>query len=146
MGLIADLKSFASKFEQDLDKLWSKAPKVEQIAETTITFVGPILEDIFTVAGDGPAAAIVGDVVSKAEQDLTAVKALLTTTGATPSVGGIIAGVAANLGTLEAAANISDPKTVSNINLVVNELNALVAAFPKAATPVSTAPATPAVP
>jgi hypothetical protein len=132
MSFIKDLESFASKFEKDLEALWKKAPAVEKVAETTITFVGPILETIFTLAGDGPAATVVGDIVSKAQQDLTAASALLSTIGPTPSVAGVISGVATNVASLETAANITDPKVVADIALVVKELQAVVAAFPTA--------------
>lgn len=139
MSFITKLESFASTVEKDLENLWGKAPSLETIAATTLTYVGPILEEIVTVEGGPVAGAAVTAVVNKVEQDLAAVKGLLTVVGPTVSVKGLISGAQADLSSLLTTAQIKDPKSVANVTLVVNELEALATSFP---TTTATAPAT----
>lgn len=139
MKLIADLKSWASKIEDTLKNMWSKAPKFVDVADTVLTFVGPVLETAFTIEAGSAAGAAVTAVISKAQRDLAAAGALISTIGPTPSVKGVIAGVQSNLAGLLTSSQISDPTSVANINLVLNELAALANAFPAPALPASTA-------
>jgi hypothetical protein len=130
MSFIKDLESFASKFEKEIENLWAKAPSIETIISTTLTYVGPILETVVTIEGGAAAGTAVTTVINTAEEDLIAAKALTTTIGATPSLAGLISGVATNLSGLLAAAKVTDPKSVANVTLVVKELEALVASIP----------------
>lgn len=129
MSFIKDLESFASKFENELEKLWNKAPSLETVALTTLTFVGPILETVFTIEGGSAVGNAVTTAINVAEQDLTAAKALITAIGPTVSVQSLISGVISDLSGLLKAAKVTNPTSVSNVTLVVSELNALVAAL-----------------
>jgi hypothetical protein len=135
MSFITALESFASKVEKEFEELWGKAPSLATIASTTLTFVGPILETVVTVEDGSAAGTAVTAVINKVEMDLSAVKGLLTVVGPTVSVKGLISGAQNDLASLLSAAQITDPKSVANVTLVINELAALATAFP------STAPA-----
>ena len=136
---IKDIKTFAAKIEAELAKLWVAAPTLAQVVSTTLTFVGPVLQAVVTAEAGSAAGTVVGSVIATAQQDLTAVKGLITTVGPTPTVASLLNGVKADLASLLGAAKISNPASVSNVTLVINELEALVDAFP-----VTSAAATPA--
>ncbi len=52
--IIKDVESFASKFEKELAKLWSKAPSVAAVASTVLQFVAPeICKFLLELAGEG---------------------------------------------------------------------------------------------
>lgn len=130
MSFISALETFASKVEKDIEKLWSKAPSFSTVLSTTITFVGPILETLVTITAGQAAGTLTTTIVNKIQQDLLAVKGLISVIGPTPSVKNILLGVQSDLSSLLTATQVSDPKSVANINLVISELNALVGAFP----------------
>lgn len=128
--IIKDMSSWASKFEHLLAEFEGKAPAIEKVMAATLTFVGPILQTIVTLTAGAPTAALVAEVVSKAQSDLAAVNGLVTAIGPTSSVASILDGVASDLSALLPAAGITDSATVAKVSLVINELNALVGAFP----------------
>jgi hypothetical protein len=130
MFFIKDLESFAAKAEQDLAKLWSKAPSFTDIALTTLTYVGPVLETVFTIEAGAPTGALVTAAITKAEQDLTAARGLINTIGPTLSVRSLVSGVATDLGSILPAANVTDAASVANLKLVIGELSALANSFP----------------
>ena len=130
--LVKDTESVASKIEHELEVLWTKAPTAEAVISTTLTYVGPLLETVVTVEAGAAAGTAVTAVINKAEQDLVAAKALITTVGPTPSIASLISGVSNNLSSLLTAANISDPKSVATVKLVISELAAVASAFPPA--------------
>lgn len=140
MSFITKLESFAAKVEKEFAALWGKAPSLTTIASTTLTFVGPILETVITVEAGAAAGAAVTTVINKVESDLAAVKGLLTVVGPTVSVKGLITSAQADLSSLLTAAQITNPASVANVTLVINELEALATAFP-ATTPVAAEPA-----
>jgi hypothetical protein len=86
-----------------------------------------------------PAGAAVGAVISKIQQDLTAAAGLIKVVGPDPTVRNMILGVQSDLADLLKAGQISNSKSVSNINLVMNELAALAEAFPATTQAASTA-------
>jgi hypothetical protein len=110
---------------------------ISAVESTGITIAGAGLETVFTLEGNGPASTLVGDIVSKAQQELLAVKSLTAAVGPNLTAKSILAGVSTDVGTLEQAANITNPKSVAAINLAISTINALVAAYPEA-TPVPT--------
>jgi hypothetical protein len=138
--VVTDLESFAHKFETEFEKLWGKAPNFVTVATTTLTFVGPILEAVLAAVAP-EALPLVTPIIAKVESDLAAAKSLLTVVGPTVSLKGLVAGAQTDLSTLAPVANITDPKTVANINLVLGELSALLNAFPATTPPVAATPA-----
>jgi len=139
--------TFASWAEKELAKLYTAAPKIEQVAGTVLTYAGPALQTIVSLEAGAPAGAIVGEVIQEAQSDLTAASGLIYDFGATPSAGSVIASVKTNLAALLAAGHVSNPTSVAGVNQVIGELDTLIAAIGKmsapAPTPISAPVATP---
>ena len=131
MSIISAIESEISKAEKVLLVWWGKEPAFANVLSTGISIAGVALETVFTLEGNGPAATLVGDIVSKAQQELLAVNALVKTVGPTPTGKNLLAGVATDLSGLTAAANITNPKSVAAVTLAVNTVNALVNSFPE---------------
>ena len=131
--------TFAGWAEKELAKLFKDAPKIVQVADAILTYVGPALQTIVTIEAGAPAGALIGKVIREAQSDLTAASGAIYDFGATPSAGSIINGVKNNLAALLAAGHVSNPASVANVNQVVNELDVLVTALAK----VSANPPTP---
>ena len=136
MSFITALESDISKAEKVLASWWGKEPAFENVLSIGINTVGISLETVFTLENNGPASTLVGNIVSKAQQELLAVNTLVTTVGPNPASKSVLVGIATDLGGLETAANITNPKSKAAVGLAVNTVNALVNSFP----------ATPAVP
>ena len=134
MSFITALESDMSKVEKTLLSWWGKEPAFYNILSVGVNVAGMALETVFTIDGDGPAATLVGDAVSKAQQELLAINTLVKSVGPIPSAKSLLAGVAANISTLATAANITDAKSKSALTLAITTLNSLVTSFP-AATP-----------
>jgi hypothetical protein len=132
MGFIQDVKSEIGKAEKALASWWGKEPKLANVVGIGVNIAGAALETVFTIEGNGPASTLVGDVVSKAQQELLAVNTLVTNVGTMPTAKGILQGVVSDISALEAAASIKDPKSISAIGLAVNTINSLVNAIPVA--------------
>jgi hypothetical protein len=130
MSFISDIKSELSKVEKILESWWGKEPAFYNVLSVGINIVGVSLETVFTIDGNGAAATLVGDAVSKAQQELLAVNTLVKTVGPTPSAKSLLAGVALNIGSLASAANITNSKSVAALTLATNTLNSLIASFP----------------
>jgi hypothetical protein len=113
-----------------LESWWGKEPAFYNVLSVGVNIVGISLETVFTIEGNGAAATLVGDVVSKAQQELLAVNTLVKAAGPTPSAKSLLAGVVTNISSLAAAANIKDPKSVAALTLATNTLNSLIASFP----------------
>jgi hypothetical protein len=130
MSFISDIKSELSEVEKILESWWGKEPAFYNVLSVGVNIVGISLETVFTIEGNGAAATLVGDVVSKAQQELLAVNTLVKAAGPTPSAKSLLAGVVTNISSLAAAANIKDPKSVAALTLATNTLNSLIASFP----------------
>jgi hypothetical protein len=124
--------TFAAWAEKELAKLFTEAPKLEQIASTILTYAGPALQTIVSVDLGAAAGAIVGKVVQQAQSDLVAASGLIYDFGATPSAASILNAVKDNLGALLTAGHITNATSVATVTKVTGELGALVAAFPAA--------------
>lgn len=121
--------TFAAWAETELAKLFSEAPKLEQIAGTVLTYAGPALQTIVTADLGAPAGAIVGKVIQQAQSDLTAAGGLIYDFGASPSVASILNAVKANLGALLTAGHVTNTASVATVTKVTGELSTLVAAM-----------------
>jgi hypothetical protein len=136
-SLIKNVESFASKFEQELAKLWGKAPTIEATAATVLEFVAPIVETIFTVEAGAAVGTAATNALNTIEQKLVAAKGLITAVGVTPTFTNVITGVQSDLSDLLSVGGIKDTASVANAKLVLSELTALLTALPV------TTPATP---
>ena len=137
--IIKDVESFASKFEKELAKLWSKAPSVAAVASTVLQFVAPLIETAFTIESGAAAGSAVTSLLNTVEQKLVAAQGLITAIGATPTLTAVIAGVESDLTDLLSLGGFKNSTTQANIQLVLKEIQALLGALPTAGTPAATA-------
>lgn len=133
--IIKDVESFASKFEKELAKLWSKAPSVAAVASTVLQFVAPLIETAFTIESGAAAGSAVTSLLNTVEQKLVAAQGLITAIGPTSTITAMIAGVESDLTDLLSLGGFKNPTTQSNIQLVLKEIQALLGALPTATTP-----------
>ena len=85
--IIKDVESFASKFEKELAKLWSKAPSIAAVAGTVLQFVAPLIETAFTIeAGAAAGTAVTSLLEYHRAKDSSQLKGLITAVGATPTL------------------------------------------------------------
>lgn len=131
--------TFAAWAEKELAKLWTEAPKIEQVASSILTYAGPALQTIVTVEAGSAAGAIVGKVVAQAQADLTAAAGLVYDFGATPSVASVLTAVKNNLDALLSAGHVTNANSVNTVTKVTGEISALITAIvPPAPAPAST--------
>lgn len=121
--------TFAAWAEKTLEALFTEAPKIEQVASTILTYVGPAIQTIVTAEAGSAAGSVVSSVLKQAQSDLTAVSGLIYDFGATPSAANIINAVKANLGALLTVGHITNPTSVATVTKVTNELNTLASAI-----------------
>ncbi len=121
--------TFAAWAEKTLEALFTEAPKIEQVASTILTYVGPAIQTIVTAEAGGAAGTAVSAVLKQAQSDLTAVSGLIYDFGATPSAANIINAVKSNLSALLTASHITNPTSVATITKVTTELNTLATAI-----------------
>ena len=125
--------TFAGWAEKEMAKLFKDAPKIEQVADAILTYVGPALQTVVTLEAGATAGAIVGKVIQEAQTDVTAASGVIYDFGAMPSVNSILNGVKDNLAALLSAGHVTNPTSVANVKQVVNELDVLVSALGKVA-------------
>lgn len=121
--------TFAAWVEKELTKLAASVPKIEQIADATLKYVGPALTIIASAAGGPAAGSIVSSVVAEAQKDLLAASGLIYDFGAHPTIASIVSSVQTNIGALLTDGHITDTTSVAAANKVVAELAALAAAL-----------------
>lgn len=122
--------TFAAWAEKELTKLIGEAPTFLQIADTTLTYAGPILQTVLASAGQSAAATEVGTIVNQSLSDITVVRAVIQDAGPVPSAKAILQSTQTNLSGLLTAGHISNPASVALVNKLLAEFAALLAAFP----------------
>jgi hypothetical protein len=137
MGIFSGIENaehtFAAWCEKELTALHNEAPKLEQIADTTLKYASGALKIAASVEANNPAIAKITSVLTTAQNSVTAASGLIADFGATPTAANMLSSVSSNLSELLAAAHISNPKSVAAVTKVVGETNALVAAVNLAA-------------
>ena len=125
------LKTIFESIESDFSKLFSKAPTVLQVVETDIAVVAPVVETIIALTGNEAAAAAISVVINQVEVDLTTALTVIKTSGSTASVKSVLQAVVSNLPAILSAGDIKDAATLAKVeaavNLVVSELNVVIA-------------------
>lgn len=121
--------SFAAFAEKEWTKLYNETPKLEQIAATTLKYVGPALQMVVSAELGAPAGAVVAGVIKEAQSSLIAAGSLIYDFGANPTVSSIFTGVNTDLSGLLTAGHITSPTSVSAVNRVIKEIEVLVGAF-----------------
>ena len=147
-GIISKIEgaehTFAAWAEKEWTAIYGEAPKIEQIADNVLKYVGPALQIAVTAEGGATAGTAVSNVVTKAQSDLIAASALITDFGPTPEAANVLASVKANLSTLLTDTGVKNPKAVKAVTNAVNSLDVLTTAVKQAvAASASPTPETP---
>ena len=133
-GIETAAHTFAAWAEKELLKIEGAAPSIEKVADTVFQYVGPALQTVVTAELGGPAGALVGTIVGKAQATLTAASGLIADFGATPTIPSILSDVTTNLGGVLTASGVST-KSVATVNKVLGEINTLSTAVANAVKP-----------
>lgn len=128
-GIVNAEHTFAAWCEKEWTALYNEAPKLEQIADTTLKYASGALQIAASVEVNNPAIADISKVLTTAQGGITAASGLIADFGATPTVAGILSGVSSNLSALLSAAHVTNAKSVAAVTKVVNETNTLVTAL-----------------
>lgn len=133
--------TFWHKVETALKKIFGSA-NWEQTAIGVLTYAGPVLQTIVTLAAGGPAGALVAAAVATAKSDLGVAAAIVNGATSTPSAGEVaifvsaMNSVKANLTGLLIASEVKNSgkqaEITSAVNLIVDELDACIAHAPAA--------------
>lgn len=143
-GIEKAIHSTVAWLEKELTALEGKAPQIEKVIDAGLAYIGPALQLALVSIGEPAAAALVGGVVAKAQNDLNAASALITDFGPTPTAASIFASVETNLNGLLAAGQITNPASIAAITKAVNEVGVLGAAISTAAGAIQSALKVPA--
>lgn len=112
-------------------KLFAAEPKITQVVIATITVIAPLVETILVVTGQEVEARAVELVIEQVETDLTAITALVQSSGVTPTLTSVLNAVVENLESLLTAGQIKDPNTIktvtATVGVIVGELKAIIA-------------------
>lgn len=138
--------TFAAWAEKELAKIQGAAPTLEAIADTTLTYLGPILQTIVSAEAGTKAGGEVSSVIQQAQQDLTAVRGVIQDAGASPSVTSVLGAVSSNLSGLLTAGHVTSTKSVGLVNKVLGEINTLAGAVTATPAPPPPPPADPQEP
>jgi hypothetical protein len=122
MSIISELKTFASWAEAELAKLGGAAPKIEQIADTTLAYVGGAASIIAGLEGGPAASAAVTKFTGLVQTGVTALSGLVADFGATPTAASIASSLATNATSLLAAAQVKNPAIITNLTSLATAL------------------------
>jgi len=125
--------------EKTLTEIEGKAPAIENIIDTGIKYITPVLQIAASAAGDSAVASIIGSVSTEAQKDLTVASALVTDFGPTPTAASAFAAVQANLSALLTAGHVTSTKSVAAVTKAVGEVGAIATAVSTAATALGSA-------
>jgi hypothetical protein len=135
-----EVKTVVGWFAKVYSVLYKDEPTLVQIVDSTVSYVEIGLPIVLGVTGgaalDGPIDNILNEVVS----DLKVVSATIYDFGASPTAASVLAGVQAQIASLESAANITNPATKAKLQLIINAVGSLYQLVLKAVASV-TAPA-----
>lgn len=121
--------TFAAWCEKEWAVVYAEAPKVEQVADTVLKYAVGALQIASVVEAKNPEIANINKVITTAQNGITAASGLIADFGATPTAASILSGVSSNLTGLLSAAKVVDPKSVSAVTKVVNEVDTVAAAL-----------------
>lgn len=122
--------TFAAWTQKELAKVLGEVPTFLQIADTTLSYAGPILQTVLAATGQSAAATEAGKIIAEAQQDVIVVRAVITDAGPVPSAAAMIQSIQDNLTGALAAGHITNPVSVALVNKLLKEFAALLANFP----------------
>jgi hypothetical protein len=137
--------STAAWLEKTVMEIEGKAPQIDKVIDTTLEYVGLVLQTGLDAMGNVPGATLVGTVVTKARTALSVASALVTDLGPTPTAASAFADVQANLSAVLGAAQVTNKTTVAAVTKAVSEIGVLGAAVSTAASAIAAAAQQPAV-
>ena len=138
-SFIKDIESFAAKVEAAFKKLFGEAPSWIVIAQSVLTYLGPIVVMILTIGGGAALGDEANRIIADIKADLATALAVASTAAAATGLPTLLAGIQMQLPTLLAALKVSNPASLSRIEnyvaIIDTELTALLGAAPAFATP-----------
>ena len=137
MSFLTELHTFGAWAEAELAKLVGEAPKIEQVTDTVLAYVGGAASIIAGLESGPAASAAVTKFTGLVQSGVTALSGLVADFGATPTAASIANSLATNAATLLAAAQVKNPASVKAGTAIITNLNNL-------ATALTTASASPA--
>jgi hypothetical protein len=140
MSFITELHTFGQWAEKELEGLVKAEPKIEQVADSILKYVGGAATIIAGLEGGPAASTIVSGAVSEIQTGVVALSGLITDFGATPTAASMAASLATNAQSLLAAAEVKNPNSVKAATGIVTNLTNLATAL-TAAVPAPVEPA-----
>jgi hypothetical protein len=135
MSFLTELHTFGSWAEKELGKLFTEAPKIEEVTDTVLQYVGGAASIIASLEGGPTASTLVTKAVSTIQTGVTALNGLVSDFGANPTVASIANSLATNASSLLAAAQVKNPASITAANSIVTNLTNLAKALTTASTP-----------
>jgi hypothetical protein len=136
-GVIKDLESFGAKAEAAFKKLFGEAPSWIAIAQSVLTYLGPVVVTILTLGGGVALGDEANTIIASIKTDLATALAVTSTADAATNVPKLLEGIQGQLPALLAAVKVSNPASLSaiesDVSIVSAELTALLNAVPVAA-------------
>jgi hypothetical protein len=143
-GLAKAEHSTMAWLEKGLVAFVQDEPKIEQVIDAGLSYVGPVLVLALDGLGQEATATVAEGVIVQAHNDLQAASALVTDFGPTPTAASIFAAVEKNLGALLTAGHVTSATSVAAVKKAVNEVGVLGAAVSTAVANIAAATKTPA--
>lgn len=137
MNLIKDLKSFASKVEEEFVKLFKEAPSIMQIASGVISYGAPIVQTLVTLTAGAPAGTATANILAQIKADLATASAAVQSVDGAKTLPTVLASLQQQLPALLTAAKVENLANVTEIETVVNTFIAEVDAVYSALTATS---------
>ena len=129
MSFITELHTFGEWAEKELAGLVKEEPKIEQVADSILKYVGGAATIIAGLEGGTAASTIVSGAVSEIQTGVVALNGLITDFGATPTAASMAASLATNAQSLLAAAEVKNPNSVKAATGIVTNLTNLATAL-----------------
>jgi len=135
-AIVADVegaeKTFVGWMVKEYAALYKNEPTIEQVVDTTVSYVEPALIIVLDATGGAAIAPEVASVISEAQSDLKVASALIYDFGPTPTAASIAASVKANLQSIATSAHFKDAATLAKFTLIVNAVGTLATALANA--------------
>lgn len=111
-----------------LTKARAEEPKLIEVADRALPYVGQMAQVVVGLEAGSSAAAVVGKVVGEIQRDLDVSAAVIYDTGATPTAASMLGAIKANFQGLLDEGHISNEKSKATATKAINTLGALIAA------------------
>lgn len=144
---VGENMSFFSKIGSFFKKVLGGEAKWERVVSSTLSVIAPILETVIGLTAGAPIENAVAGVINQVQSDLAAVNAVVTTSGgSTATAASLLTAAKTDLSQLLSAADIKNStlntQVSATVNLVIGEVEAMLAALPAATAVPATASAT----